>query len=63
MLINTVFILGLHALLKKLFDIVAKLWYGEILSHHYLPLLFSLFRVGLSTHTTNEGTTTIIHHM
>ena len=30
------------------FDNMAKLWYGEKSSHHYLPLFLSLFRVGVS---------------
>ena len=54
---NTAFILDLPALHSRLFDNVARLWYGEISSHHYLPLLISLFRVGVSLfHIHNKKT-------
>ena len=53
---NTTCLLGLLAPHSRLFDNVARLWYGEISSHHYLPF-HSLFRVGLSTHTTYKCTT------
>ena len=39
------------------FDNMAGLWYGKKSSHHYLPLLFSLFRVGVSlSHIHNNIT-------
>jgi len=48
--------LGSYAHPSRLFDIMAKLWYGEIISHHYLPLR-SLFRVGVSLfHIHNNKT-------
>ena len=39
------------------FDNMAKLWYGEKSSHHYLPLFLSLFRVGVSLFHIHSNTT------